>query len=228
MTSTQLQPYELPPFELVKLISSAFAPHTSPAVSPQIPSLSAFSSSTSPHARAGPSSPPSAGKDGTSRQHQHASLTGRLSQLTSKGSVSLSPPSSSNTGFASGSPSGSSTHAIASPELETPRLGPAQAITTGQDVLLSSHAPSAAKPPQSIKAVQAGTESVWIGGNEGSIAVWQLDLTRAKSKGKERAQTDHNVAGSAEEVRFLIVISSWWCSTNARAQSASRFRRHIC
>lgn len=48
--------------------------------------------------------------------------------------------------------------------------------------------------------MQAGTESVWLAGNEGSVAVWQLDITRASSKGKERAQNDNNVVGTAEEV----------------------------
>lgn len=214
MTSTLLRPYELPPFELVKLIQPAFAPQHSPATSPEAPSLAAFQSSTSP-ASAGPSSPPPH-SNGQQQYRQDASLSGRLSQLVTKGAASFSPPSSSAARFSS-SPSGPSASAsgVTSPGevSEGRRLAPAQAIVIGSDALSSSSAPksadvktSASRSAQTIRSVQAGTESVWIAGNEGSVAVWKLDITRASSKGKNRAQDDPSIAGTAEEVSLMSFV----------------------
>lgn len=215
MTSTPLRPYELPPFELVKLIQPAFAPSSLPgAASPETLSLAAFQSPASPPQshHAGPSSPPS-----TAQNRQDPSLSGRLSQLVNKGTASFSPPSTASSTAArlfSSSPSAStsasaSASGVASPRgteaLDSQKLGPAQSIlASGNDALNTSNTGDAARKnvPQSIRSVQAGTESIWIAGNEGSVAVWQLDVSRASSKGKNRAQDDPTVAGTAEEVSY--------------------------
>lgn len=198
MSATLLRPYELPPFELVKLIQPAFPPRASPTASPEVLSSSSF---TSPVPVAGPSSP----GPGTAAGHVHsASLNEKLSQLTAKVSTSLSPPSTSQSRFTTSSPAGAT--GVISPDLEGLQLGPAQPITTGKEAVLShkDHQPALSKAPQVIRSVQAGTESIWIAGNEGSVAVWKLDITRASSKGKHRAQDDPKVAGTAEEASLTI------------------------
>ncbi|KAK9898088.1 hypothetical protein P389DRAFT_170226 [Cystobasidium minutum MCA 4210] len=219
MTSTLLRPYELPPFELVKLIQPAFAPQHSPATSPEAPSLAAFQSSTSPPSNAGGGGPGPSSPTNAQQLHRHeASLSGRLSQLVNKGAASFSPPSSSTARFSSSPSAGPSASAsasasgIASPgEPDSKRLAPAQGISIGSDAVSSSYntgsgdvKSAADRSAQTIRSVQAGTESVWIAGNEGSVAVWKLDITRASSKGKNRAQDDPSVAGTAEEAAYLL------------------------
>jgi hypothetical protein len=220
MSSTLLRPYELPPFELIKLIPSAFQPSVPPhagPTSPEAPGLATFAAAaTSPSA--GPSSPSNASINNNS----DGTLGNRLSQLVSRAGIPLSPPSSSGFGATSAghalgsSPSGSAS-GITSPRRTGLALGLAQGFDqasprAGSPSLGSAVGRSISAPSQVIRSVQAGTESIWIAGNEGSVSVWKLDPARANAssgsaeKGKRRddAQEESKVSDTAEEVSNIL------------------------
>lgn len=151
--STSSSAYELPPFELVKLLQPAFQSlprlDASFSTSPPGSSSGAFASSVSP-----------------------PTLSNRLSQLVNKNAVAV----------------------------QQQRLAAPADVSTS-----STPGPSGTQPlsfgvkAQVVRAAEAGGDTVWIAGSEGSVAVWKLDPSR--SKGKERAvQQDNEVAATAEEV----------------------------
>lgn len=202
MTTMLPPPYELPPFELVRLIHPAFPVRPSPSVPPEVPSVTAFQCPTS---NAESSLPGPAGPSGTPGHRQSSHFSERLSHIVSKGASSLSSPSAFDARFSSDVPSGPSTSnsSIGSHEPGTHGLGTAQTITPGQDDL-PRQSISTTMAPQNIRSVQAGTESIWVAGNEGSVAVWQLGIARAEIKGKERTHiNDSGVGGTVEEVGSL-------------------------
>jgi hypothetical protein len=143
--------YELPPFELVKLLQPAFQ---------SLPRLDASFST----------SPPGSSSGAAASSISPPTLSNRLSQLVNK-----------NAGIAQQQRLGSPADFSTSP---TPGPSGIQAALT---------------KPQVVRTAEAGGDTVWIAGSEGSVAVWKLDPSR--SKGKERAvQQDDQVAATAEEV----------------------------
>lgn len=230
MTTKQLPIYELPPFHLIKLIQPAFqAPSSLTAGasqnvlgvgSPEALNLSA--AALSPPPPTGPTSPLNIGTSATINVDNATStttLSGRLSQLVGKNVPSSSSPSSSSRpmspgvagaagGFSSSSPSG-----MTSPELRANRLAPAHGFDSPPSFAFGSNQPvvggggsSTARPTssgrgaQTIRSVEAGAESIWIAGSEGSVAVWKLDADRANAKGKGRAVDAENDSEMLEEV----------------------------
>ena len=158
--STSSSAYELPPFELVKLLQPAFQ---------SLPRLDA-SFSTSP--------PGSSSGAAAASSISPPTLSNRLSQLVNK-----------NAGIA-----------------QQQRLAaPAEVSSTGSPTPgPSSISQSLNAKPQVVRTAEAGGDTVWIAGSEGSVAVWKLDPSRGK--GKERAvQQDDQVAATAEEVGLGVL-----------------------
>ena len=167
---TASRPYQVPPFELVKLVH------------PPIFNAIAGPSSTPIHSSPGPASPPSAAQALTSLSRggtgspPPSSLSGRLSQLVN----AKIPPDQRR--FSDSNP------------LPPQWQSPASAVA-------APGAPSTSK--QVLRCADAGNDTVYVGGNEGSLAVWKLDATRASSKGKQKAtyhDSDEHDSHSAEEV----------------------------
>ena len=153
MTSTGSRPYELPPFEVVKLIQPAFASTASTSTNP----VSFLSGTTSPPGSLGFSpSPPG------------PSFSNRLSQLVNA-------------------------------KIAAPQQRPGQAVEISISAESNTAPVIAASKKQTIRVAEAGGDTVYLAGNEGSVAVWKLDPARAK--GKQRAvELDEQVTNSAEEV----------------------------
>lgn len=156
--SATVSAYELPPFELVKLLQPAFQ---------SLPRLDAGFTT----------SPPGSSSGAAASSVSPPTLSNRLSQLVNKNAAIAQQ------------------QRLAAPaEVSTsPTPGP-----SGIQASLNAKA-------QIARTAEAGGDTVWIAGSEGSVAVWKLDPSR--SKGKERAaQQDNEVAATAEEVRVSACL----------------------
>ena len=200
--------YELPPFELVQILHGpVFGAGTSAAAAG--PSVVGVAGSPSAPG-GGALSPPAAGSAATAAAASPLSpptLSGRLSQLVIK-HQQRSPAAAGTT--ASPSPAGgaglssAAEIAVPTPEVSTLSLSPD-----------GRAASSSSRKPQTARYAESGGDTVWVAGNEGSVAVWKLDPSRRtrlrpdNGKGKARETGDGDTtADSPEEVRLFHLPSS--------------------
>lgn len=198
---SQPQRFEVPPFELVKLVHP--------------PAFSAVASSLSPnyaaagHAFGGPSSPPASSTQpinlgNVGSPPPLSSLSGRLSQLVNPrlADQRRSSWASSDSGH------------VAGPAIATPP-------PAGHD----AGTPSSSK--QVIRTAEAGNDTIYLAGSEGGLAVWKLDPSRtASDKGKQKAvgiQGEDVVSDNAEEVGSFFL-----CTRNGLEQRLIEYRWTKC
>ena len=194
--------YELPPFELVQILHGpVFGAGTSAAAGP---SLGGAGSPSAPGGGGGGGalSPPAAGSAAAAAAAASLSpptLSGRLSQLVIK-HQQRSPATAAAASSPSPAAAGLSSAAeIATPEVSTSLSPDGRAAPS-----------SSSRKPQTARYAESGGDTVWVAGNEGSVAVWKLDpsrRTRARrdnGKGKARETGDGVFdADGPEEVRLF-------------------------
>lgn len=208
MASSLLRPYELPPFEVVKLIQPAFA---------------STSSSTSSYAANSGLGSGSFGSPGT-----NAPLPGVASSSNSSSwNGAASPPpllvASASASASTSSPPTTSAGVVSLSNRLSQLVAPKQALQSSVQIQQGSR-PSTSQSldgarsfnsdagpvsKQVVRTAEAGGDTVYIGGNEGGLAVWKLDPFR--SKGKQRAMNTEDVgqqdtvSSSAEEVSIALL-----------------------
>ena len=204
MTATQ-RPYEVQPFELVRILhppvftASSSSSSNAGVLHAASPGTTAVGAAASPPVFGGSTASTSAAARAVGSPPAPISLSGRLSQLVNprlaadnrRTSWATDVQTASTVAGAIPIASTSTSNAPTPAGIATPPT------TAGQ----SNDTPSLLK--QAIRTAEAGNDTLYLAGNEGSIAVWKLDASRDKGKHREVRSDDGAgiaIASTAEEV----------------------------